>query len=100
MIRKGTPFAACISQPFELYAHTLFEAINEAQVKGIAPGSRGSMVPKSGVIYHTPVLTDETNVPDPGQSIHAVFNYYGGDPNDPKAWYNWKEKGGPYMIQK
>ncbi|MCK4820608.1 substrate-binding domain-containing protein, partial [bacterium] len=100
MIRKGTPFAACISQPFELYAHTLFEAINEAQVKGIAPGSRGSMIPKCGVIYHTPVLTDETNVPDPGQSIHAVFNYYGGDPNDPKAWYNWKEKGGPYMIQK
>jgi ABC-type sugar transport system substrate-binding protein len=100
MIRKGTPFVACISQPFELYAHTIFEAINEVQVKGIKPGARGSMVPSSAVIYHTPVLTDETNVPEPGQSIHAVFNYYGYDPNDMNAWYNWKEKGGPYMIQK
>jgi len=100
MIRKGTPFVACISQPFELYAHTIFEAINEVQVKGIKPGSRGSMVPASGVIYHTPVLTDETNVPEPGQSIHVVFNYYGQDPKDMNAWYNWKDKGGPYMIQK
>ena len=100
MIRKGTPFAACISQPFELYAHTIFEAIAEVQVKGIKPGARGSMVPESGVIYHTPVLTDETNLPEPGQSIHAVFNYYGQNPNDSNAWYNWKEKGGPYMIKK
>jgi ABC-type sugar transport system substrate-binding protein len=99
MIRKGTPFAATISQPFELYAHTLFEAIEEVQVKGIAPGSRRSMVPASGVIYKVPVLTDETNCPKPGDSIHSVFDYYGGDPNDMSAWYNWQEAGGPYMIQ-
>jgi ABC-type sugar transport system substrate-binding protein len=99
MIRKGTPFAATISQPFELYAHTLFEAIEEVQVKGIAPGSSRSMVPKSAVIYKVPVLTDETNCPEPGDSIHSVFDYYGGDPNDMSAWYNWKDAGGPYMIQ-
>ena len=99
MIRKGTPFAACISQPFELYAHTLFEAIEEVQVKGIKPGTSRSMVPQSAVIYQTPVLTDETNCPKPGDSIHSVFNFYGGNPKDMNAWYNWKEKGGPYMIQ-
>ncbi len=100
MIRKGSCFAASISQPFELYAHTLFEAIDEVQVKGIAPGSSRSMVPKSAVIYQTPVLTDETNCPTPGDSIHSVFDYYGGNPNDKNAWYNWQDKGGPYTIKK
>lgn len=98
MIREGSPFAATVSQPFEMYVHTVFDVINQVE-SGIKPGDPGSIVPKSRVIYHTPVVTDETNVPAVGTSIHAVFNYYGGDPNDSSAWYNWQDAGGPYKIQ-
>ena len=98
MIREGSPFAATVSQPFELYVHTVFEVINQVE-NGIMPGDTKSLVPESRVIYKAPVVTDETNVPDPGTSIHAVFNYYGGDPDDQNAWYNWQDEGGPYKIQ-
>jgi len=91
MIRQGTPFVATMSQPFELYAHDVFEVIQQVQVEGILPGEEGSIVPSSGNIYESAVLTDDTNLPPEGASIHEVFNFYGGDPNDPDAWYNWGE---------
>lgn len=97
MIREGSPFAACVSQPFELYVHTIFDIINQVEL-GVEPGDEGSLVPSTRVIFKTPIVTDETNVPDPGQSIHAVFDYYGGDPDDPDAWYNWPEEDGPYHV--
>jgi len=98
MIRSGSPFAATISQPFELYVHTVFDIINQVEM-GIEPGDKGSLVPPAKVIYKMPILTDEYNVPEPGSSIHAVFDYYGGDPDDPNAWYNWQDAGGPYKIK-
>jgi len=99
LIREGGPFVASISQPFELYTHNVFEAIAQIE-SGIMPGDAGSIIPKdSRTIYSTPVLTDDANCPEPGTSIHAVFNFYGGDPDDADAWYNWQEAGGPYMIK-
>jgi len=99
MIRKGSPFAATISQPFELYVHTVFNVINQVET-GIEPGDPKSTVPKSRIIYKTPVLTDETNVPQPGDSIHTVFDYYGENPDNSDAWFNWEtENLKPYTIE-
>jgi len=98
MIRSGSPFVATVSQPFEYYVHTVFEVINQVEM-GIGPDHPDSLVPPGRVIYATPYLTDETNVPEPGTSIHAVFGYYGMDPDDPDAWFNWQDAGGPYKIQ-
>lgn len=95
MIRQGTPFVATMSQPFELYAHDVFEVIQQVQIEGILPGEEGSLVPPYRIIYEDAVLTDDMNLPPEGASIHAAFNYYGGDPNDPDAWYNWGE---PYRL--
>jgi len=95
MIRQGTPFVATISQPFELYAHDVFEVIQQVQVEVILPGEAGSMVPSYRNVYEDAVLTDDCNLPAEGTSIHEVFHYYNGDPNDPDAWYNWSE---PYRL--
>jgi hypothetical protein len=27
-----------------------------------------------------------------------VFNYYGGDPEDKDAWYNWNDGDGAYVV--
>ena len=94
MIRSGSPFVATVSQPFEYYVHPVFEVINQVEM-GIGPDHPDSLVPPGRVIYATPYLTDETN----GTSIHAVFGYYGMDPDDPDAWFNWQDAGGPYKIQ-
>jgi ABC-type sugar transport system substrate-binding protein len=95
MIRKGSPFVATMSQPFELYAHTVFEVINEVQIKGIAPGAKGSSVPKNRTIYATPVLSTADNLPAVGSVIHEVFrnSYY--DPTKKDEWYFW---GKPYTV--
>ena len=95
MIRKGSPFVATMSQPFELYAHTVFEVIDEVQIKGIGPGVKGSSVPKNRTIYATPVLTTADNLPAVGSVIHEVFrnSYY--DPSKKDAWYTW---GKPYTV--
>ncbi|NMB32643.1 MAG: substrate-binding domain-containing protein [Clostridium sp.] len=100
MIRKGTPFIASYAQPFELYTHSIFELVNQIQVKGLNPGDKGCSISGYGsTLYERGYIVHTQNVPQPGQSVHAVFNYYGGDPDDPNAWYNWKEEGGPYMVQ-
>jgi len=95
-IRKGSPFTATMSQPFEEYCHLCFEAMDEIQVKGIAPGAAGSMIPTSRTIYVLPVMTTPENVPQPGTNIHELFkaSYY--DPNNKDAWYTW---GQPYKVQ-
>jgi ABC-type sugar transport system substrate-binding protein len=100
MIRKGTPFKYSYAQPFELYDHVMFDLIEQIQIQGIMPGDEGSMISNYGqTIYKEGRLITPENVPQPGQSVHAVFDYYGGDPDDPYAWYNWQEEGGPYLIE-
>jgi len=88
------PFVASYAQPFELYCHTLMEAIDEIQVEGIAPYTAGSMIPISKVIYCKGGLVTEENCPPAGASVHSLFEYY--DPNaGDDVWYNW---GDPYQI--
>ena len=101
MIRKGTPFMASFAQPFELYDHVTFEIINQLQIQGLNPGDKGCIIQRYGqTIYETGRLITRANVPQPGESVHAVFDYYGGNPKDPNAWYNWPEAGGPYKVGK
>jgi len=94
-IRKGSPFVATMTQPFELYTHTTCEVVNQVQVEGVGIGEEGSMVPVSRIIYLEPTATDITNLPPIGASIHEIFasTYY--DPNKKDAWYFWGE---PYRI--
>lgn len=94
-IRKGSPFIACLSQPFELYTHDVCEVVNQVQIEGIAPGENGSIVPNSRSLYGLGVVTSSSNLPEPGTNIHEVFkdSYY--DPNNKDAWYFW---GKPYII--
>ncbi len=94
-IRKGSPMVATMSQPFEQYTHAVFEVIKQAQIDGIAPGDKGSLVPKGRTLYFEAVLTTPENVPKVGESIHTVFadTYY--NPNEKNAWYFWGE---PYRI--
>ncbi len=95
-IRKGSPFIATMSQPFEQYIHEAFELVNEIQSEGIGIGEKGSSVPHSRIMYLPPVLTTPQNLPEFGASIHQVFasTYY--DPDDSQAWYFW---GTPYKIK-
>ncbi len=98
-IRNKTPFQYSYAQPFELYAHNVFEVVDELQVQGLNPGDAGCKLTKSGeTIYATGMVVTRSNVPAVGQSIHAAFNYYGMDPNDANAWYNWTDAGGAYQI--
>ena len=91
----NNPFVATYVQAFEAYAHELCEVIDQVQGKGIAPGSPGSIVPPSRVIYIPGKMVDETNCPPPGTNINSLFDYY--DPNaGPDAWYNW---GTPYTTK-
>lgn len=95
-IRRGSPFIATMSQPFEEYVHVCFEVINQLQIEGIGIGEEGSIVPRSRVTYLKPVLTTPENLPPVGASIHEVFaeTYY--DPEKEDAWYFWGE---PYRIK-
>lgn len=95
-IRKGTPFTATMSQPFEEYTHIACDVINQIQLEGIAPGAPGSMVDPTRIIYVTPQLTTPENCPMPGTNIHTLFtaSYY--DPEIKDAWYTW---GKPYQVE-
>jgi len=95
-IRKGSVFTVTYNQPFEGYIHDAFEAINQAQIEGIAPGAPGSMIPPRRTLYREGALTTPENVPSPGTIIHEVFaaSYY--DPNNKDAWYFWGE---PYKVK-
>ena len=98
-IRDNTPFQYSYAQPVELYAHNIMELIDQLQVQGMKAGDDGCLITHEGsVIYANGMVVTRENVPDAGQSIHAVFNYYGEDPKDQDAWYNWTDGDGPYTI--
>ena len=98
-IRNGGHFKYNYAQPFEMFTHKVFEAIDQIQVQGLNPGDDGCLLSRVGeVIYSEGRVVTPENVPEPGQSIHAAFDYYGGDPDDPDAWYNWTENGGAFII--
>lgn len=98
-IRSGTVFKYSYAQPFELFTHQVFEVIDQLQVKGMNPGDEGCLIARSGaVIYSEGFVVTPDNVPAVGQSIHAVYDYYGMDPDDADAWFNWTEEGGALMI--
>lgn len=94
-IRKNTPLKYSYAQPYELMTHSIFEVIEETQVKGILPGQKGSTIPKEGsTLYYSGVVVGPDNVPDIGKPIHSVFSYY--NPDDKNAWYNWID--GPGIL--
>jgi len=98
-IRNKTPFTYSYAQPFELYEHIVFEIIDQMQVKGLKPGNKGSLISYYGeTIYEKGRVVTADSVPEINSSVHEVFNYYGEDPNDLDAWYNWQEAGGPYNV--
>lgn len=98
-IRRGTPFRYSYAQPFELYTHSCFEIVDQIQVQGLNPGDEGCLIAQPGETFMAEgIVVTRDNVPEEGVSIHKLFNYYGGDPDDPDAWYNWQDAGGPYTI--
>lgn len=98
-IRNNTPFKYSYAQPFEVFTHIVFEAMDQIQCKGLNPGDEGCLIENVGeVVYTEGFVVTRENVPEAGQSIHALFDYYGGDPDDAEAWYNWTDAGGAYQI--
>lgn len=93
-LRSGEiPFVASLAEPFEYQVHQCFEGIYQMQVEGKNRGDADCIVPASGE-YSTDnmtIMVDAKNVPEVGANVHSVFNYYGGDPEDPNAWYNQGE---------
>lgn len=98
-IRDNTPLKYSYAQPFELYVHNVFEIINSMQVLGANPGDDGSMILAPGeTIYARGEVVTRENCPAVGESIHAAFEFYGLDPDDDGAWFNWQDAGGPYQV--
>ncbi len=98
-IRNNTPLKYTYSQPFEQFTHNVFEIIDQIQVKGLNPGDEGCSIAKAGdTLFFEGFVTTAANVPEIGQPIHAVFDYYGMDPDDPDAWFNWTDGPGIYMV--
>ena len=97
-IRNNTPFKYSYAQPFELYVHKVFEAINDIQVKGINPGDEGCCLSFCGeTLYSTGGIVTQANCPAVGTNIHEIFDYY--NPDDTEAWYTWTDGPGPYMVE-
>ena len=86
---------ASLAEPFEYQVHQCFEGIHQLQVEGMKRGDAGCIVPKSGEYStdHMTVMVDENNVPQVGDNVHTLFEYY--DENDTEAWYN---QGTIYMV--
>ena len=98
-IRSGSPLKYTYSQPFEYYTHMTFEVINDIQVKGLNPGDDGCTISEVGeYITADGIVTTVDNCPQAGDSIHSVFDYYGGDPDDADAWYSWNDGPGVYEV--
>lgn len=99
-IRKNTPLKYSYAQPIELYAHNIMELIDQLQVQGMQIGDEDCLISSEGeMIYASGMVITPNNVPDVGESIHAVFDYYGLDKDDPDLWFNWTEGDGPYIIE-
>lgn len=96
-IRNDTPFKYSYAQPYEQMTHAIFQIIEETQVKGILPGEEGAMLSVKGeTLYYPGVLVGKSNVPDIGESIHSIFEYY--DADDQEAWYNWTDTPGILYV--
>ncbi len=94
-IRNDTPFKFSYAQPYELMTHNVFQIIEEIQIKGLYPGEEGASLSFAGeTLYFPGVLVSKNNVPDIGESIHSIFDYYA--PEDKDAWYNWTD--GPGIL--
>ena len=98
-MRQDTPLKYTYSQPFELFAHNTCEIISDIQVKGLNPGDEGCTISEVGETFTAPgIVTTMENVPEPGDSIHSVFDFYGEDPEDADAWYSWNDGPGIYQV--
>jgi len=98
-IRGGEiPFVASIADAFEYQIHVTCEAIASVHIDGKVPGEPGCVIPANNYITTDSmmVIVDESNVPPVGTNIHRIFNFYGGNPDDPDAWYN---QGVAYTVQ-
>ena len=99
VIRRGEiPFVASLAEPFEYQVHQTMEAIKQVQIDNMKPDAPGFIIPASHNLSTDgyTMIIDSSNVPPVGTNIHAVFNYYGGNPKDKSAWYNW---GQPYIVK-
>ncbi|MBC5689513.1 substrate-binding domain-containing protein [Mediterraneibacter sp. NSJ-55] len=93
-IRSGSYMKYSYAQPFEMFTHKVFEAIEDIQVEGLNPGDEGCIISTPGeVLYSEGVVITQDNVPEPGSNINSVFDYYDDDPD---AWYNWE---GTYTVK-
>lgn len=98
-IRNNTPLKYTYSQPFEYFTHQTFEIINQIQVEGMNPGGQGCLIAKAGdTVTATGIVTTTDNVPAIGDTISSVFDYYGENPEDSDAWYNWTDGPGIYTV--
>ncbi len=98
-IRQGSPLKYTYSQPFEFYAHMTCEAIKNIQVDGLNPGEESCIVDEvGGQLIAKGIVTTVDNCPQPGDSIHSVFDFYGEDPEAEDAWYTWNDGPGIYAV--
>lgn len=98
-IRNNTPLRYSYAVPDELFVHKALEVINDIQIEGMNPGDDGCAISHVGeIMYCQGIVVDRDNCPAVGTNIHAVFDYYGGDPSDTDAWYNWNDGDGAYVV--
>lgn len=98
-IRNNTPLQYSYAVPDELFVHMALEVIDDIQVEGMNPGDEGCTISHVGeIMYCEGIVIDRDNCPAVGTNIHAVFDYYGGDPDDADAWYNWNDGDGAYVV--
>ena len=98
-IRNNTPLQYSYAVPDELFVHMALEVIDDIQVKGMNPGDEGCTISHVGeIMYCEGIVIDRSNCPPVGTNIHAVFDYYGGDPSKEDAWYNWNDGDGAYVV--
>lgn len=92
-LRQNSPLKYVYNQPYDLYAYQICEVIKAIQIDGLNPGDEGCPLEKAGtMIFCEGTISTRENCPQVGDNIHSVFNYYGGDPDDPEAWYNWSSE--------
>ena len=93
-IRKNSYYQYSYVQPVEYYVHTMFDVIEDIQVQGLNPGQEGCLISRAGeTLYCKGTLVGRDNVPQSGDPIQSVFDYY---TDDPTAWYNWE---GGYVCE-
>lgn len=98
-IRNNTPLQYSYAVPDELFVHKALEVVDDIQVEGMNPGDEGCAISHVGeIMYCEGIVIDRDNCPAVGTNIHAVFDYYGGDPDDADAWYNWNDGDGAYVV--